>query len=78
MLAEESLDAVLEPGADTTADESQLGLSSASITWRADGKYFATVSLPAGKSLSLSQHAAGQHGMCSCYKLHLPEGVLGV
>ena len=50
VLAQESLDAVLEPGADTAADESELGLNDASITWRGDGKYFATVSLSAGKS----------------------------
>ena len=55
VLAQESLDAVLEPGADTAADDSELGLDSASITWRGDGKYFATVSLSAGKSVLLPQ-----------------------
>ena len=49
MLAEDSLDAVLE-----SEDEnlSELGVpSGASITWRGDGKYFATVSAPEGKPL---------------------------
>ena len=55
VLAQESLDAVLEPNADTAADGSELGLNDASITWRGDGKYFATVSLPAGKALLLLQ-----------------------
>ena len=55
VLAQESLDAVLEPNADTAADESELGLNDASITWRGDGKYFATVSLSAGKFLLLPQ-----------------------
>ena len=50
VLAEESLDAHLEPGTDTAADESQLGIGDASITWRGDGKYLATVSISAGKS----------------------------
>lgn len=51
VLAQESLDAVLEPGADTAAGESDLNMDSVSITWRGDGKYFATISLSAGKSL---------------------------
>lgn len=59
VLAQQSLDAVLELGADSAADE--LGLSSASITWRGDGKYFATVSLSTGKSLMVSQLAKTQH-----------------
>lgn len=70
VLAQESLDALLEPGADSAVDESELGLSSASITWRGDGKYFATVSLSAGKSLMVSQLAKTQHGINLCPKLN--------
>lgn len=55
VLAQESLDAVLEPNADTAADESELVSNDASITWRGDGKYFATVSRSAGKALLLPQ-----------------------
>ena len=55
VLAQESLDAVLEPGVDTAAEECELGLNDASITWRGDGKYFATVSLSAGKYPLLPQ-----------------------
>ena len=54
MLAEDSLDAVLE-----SEDEnpSELGVpSGASITWRGDGKYFATVSAPEGKPLLWEKH----------------------
>lgn len=72
VLAEESLDALAEPGADTAADQSKLGLSSASITWRGDGKYFATVSLSAGKSLTCHM-ACHLHG-----HLHLHEYQLGM
>lgn len=68
VLAEESLDALAEPGADTAADQSKLGLSSASIAWRGDGKYFATVSLSAGKSLAC-------HHLYDSFHLH--EGKLG-
>lgn len=51
VLAQESLDALPEPGANIAADQSTLAPSSASISWRGDGKYFATVSLAAGKSV---------------------------
>lgn len=70
VLAQQSLDSVLEPGADPAADESELGLSSASINWRGDGKYFATVSLSAGKSLVVSQLAKIQHGIILCLNLN--------
>ena len=58
MLAEDSLDAVLEPEDETP---SELGVpSGASVTWRGDGKYFATVSAPEGKPL-LSQPEEHKH-----------------
>lgn len=43
VLAEEPLDAVLEPESDTNANPED-NLSDACITWRGDGKHFATVS----------------------------------
>ncbi len=58
MLAEDSLNAVLEPEDETP---SELGVpSGASVTWRGDGKYFATVSAPEGKPL-LSQPEEHKH-----------------
>jgi len=58
VLAEDSLDAVLEPEDETPSD---LGVpSGASITWRGDGKYFATVSAPEGRPL-LSQAEEHKH-----------------
>ena len=71
VLAEESLDAVLEPGVDIAADPPKLAQSSASITWRGDGKYFATVTLSAGKSPS-------SHACHLCDNLYLREGKLGM
>ncbi len=50
VLAEDSLDAVLEPE-DEIPSEPDVP-SGASITWRGDGKYFATVSAPEGKPFS--------------------------
>lgn len=43
VLAEEPLDAFLEPDQDTDASVEE-DLTDACITWRGDGKYFATVS----------------------------------
>ena len=44
MLAEESLDATLEPVEDSDrSPEADLETGGASITWSGDGKYFATV-----------------------------------
>lgn len=56
VLAEESLDALLHPGVSTAADESLLGIGDASITWRGDGKYLATVNISAGKSPLANPH----------------------
>ncbi len=49
MLAEESLDALIEP-LDDAADEASFQPGGASITWRGDGKYLATVGTSTGKS----------------------------
>ncbi|DBA88250.1 hypothetical protein WJX77_011440 [Trebouxia sp. C0004] len=52
VLAEDSVDAVHEPEDDIP---SELNVSNgASITWRGDGKYFATVSAPAGSDVASS------------------------
>ena len=53
VIAEESLDSVLEPD-DADAEEANLLAGDASITWRGDGKYFATVHGSAGKFVSAS------------------------
>ena len=60
VLAEEPLDAVLEPESDTD-HKSEDNLSDACITWRGDGKYFATVSASGQGQRSLQLSHKLQH-----------------
>ena len=72
VLAEESLDATQEPGEETGPDV-HLQAGGASISWRGDGKYFATNCSSEGKSVcnpTMNMQAILQHAQLQI-KLHL-------
>ena len=68
VLAEEPLDSVLEPESDSNPNPED-NLSDACITWRGDGKYFATVSAPGQGQRFLQLRNKLQHLISFAYLL---------